>query len=244
MKDSQTAAALIIGNEILGGKIRDENVYALALTLRELGVNLARVVIIADEIETISCHVRELARDFDYLFTSGGVGPTHDDLTISGVAQAFDVAVVRDPEVEKLLRNHYGSEVSENHLKMADVPEGARTLYARSPWPLIVVRNVWVLPGIPEIFRMKLAIVREHLQGGAPFVTRALYSKQDEAFLKPLLDRVVANHPEVNVGSYPRWNDPSYETKITFDGRDENAILSALSELESLLPEGEPLWTE
>ena len=183
MKNRPIAAALIIGNEILGGKIRDENVHTLALTLRELGINLARVVIIADELQAISDHVRELARDFDHLFTSGGVGPTHDDLTIAGVARAFDVPVVREPDVERLLRNHYGTEVSEHHLKMADVPEGARTLYARSPWPLIVVRNVWVLPGIPEIFRMKLATVREQLQGGAPFVTRALYSKKDEVFL-------------------------------------------------------------
>ena len=244
MKGRQRAAALIIGNEILGGKIRDENVHALALTLRELGINLVRVVIIADELQAISDQVRELARNFDHLFTSGGVGPTHDDLTIAGVARAFDIPVVRDPNVEDLLRNHYGPEVNENHLKMADVPEGARTLYARSPWPLIVVRNVWVLPGIPEIFRMKLVIVREQLHGGTPFVTRALYSKKDEVFLKPLLDRVVANHPEVDIGSYPRWNDPSYETKITFDGANEAAVLSALSELESLLPEGEPLWAD
>jgi molybdenum cofactor synthesis domain-containing protein len=244
MTDRPTAAALIVGDEILGGKIQDENVYGLARTLRDLGIVLARVVMIGDEVETIARYVRELSNDFDHLFTSGGVGPTHDDLTIAGVAKAFDLSIVRDPDLEALLRNHYGTDVSESHLRMADVPEGARNLYAASPWPLIVVRNVWIMPGIPEVFRMKLDIIREHLEPGVPFVTRALYCRKDEAFLKPLLDKVVSSHPEVDIGSYPRWNDPRYETKITFDGTDEESVVAALNELESLLPEGEPLWTE
>lgn len=245
MATPSRAAALVIGNEILSGKLQEANVVELARTLRALGVVLARVVIVRDEPAVISEEVRGLAESFDHVFTSGGVGPTHDDVTMAAIAAAFGVPVVRSPELETLLRKHYGEALHDNHLLLANVPEGARQLYgSRSAWPVTLFENVWILPGVPEIFRYKLDIVREHLRGGSPFVSRSLFTRMDEAELKPILDRIVSGNPDVEVGSYPRWNDPAYETKVTLDGQDEAALGRAEAELRSLLPEGEPLWTE
>jgi len=241
----QIAAALIIGNEILSGKIQEANVHPLAQLLRRLGVELARVVVVLDDVPTIAREVRALSERFDHVFTSGGVGPTHDDVTMAAIASAFGVNVVREPRLEKLLRDHYGQQASENHLLLANVPDGAEQLYiARSPWPLTVFKNVWILPGVPEIFQMKLDIVAEHLKGDAPFVSRAVFTKLDEAMLKPLLDSTVSEHPGVDIGSYPRWQDPSYETKVTFDGKDPDAVERAFEDFQKKLPDGEPQWTE
>jgi len=245
MELGPTAAALIIGNEILGGKVQEKNVFELARILRRRGVTLARVVVIPDVTETIATEVRALSERFDHVFTSGGVGPTHDDVTIAGIAAAFDVDVVTDPDMVELLRDFYGDAFTDNHLLLANVPEGARKLTIdRTPWPVVVFKNVWILPGIPEIFRLKLAVVAELLESGTPFVSRAVYTKLDEARLKPLLDSVVSRHPDVDVGSYPRWKDPRYETKVTFDGRDAEAVGRAFQDFRERLPEGEPQWTE
>lgn len=245
MARSPTAAAIVVGNEILSGKVREANVYELARVLRPAGVLLSRVVVVPDDIETIAREVRASREQFDYVFTSGGVGVTHDDVTIAAVARAFGVPVVRDPELETLIRRHYGNEVHENHLALANVPQGARNLVTEGyPWPLLAIENVYVLPGIPEIFQRKLAILRVHLATAPPFVSRAVYTRMDEAVLKPLLDEVVARHPDVEVGSYPRWNDPAYETKLTFDGRDREAVERALEDFLRLLPPGEPQWIE
>jgi molybdopterin-biosynthesis enzyme MoeA-like protein len=128
---------------------------------------------------------------------------------------------------------------------MALVPEGAElATNDEVTWPAVIVQNVWLMPGIPEVFRMKLALVRERLGGGAPFVSRAVYTKMDEGDLKPLLDRVVLAHPGVDVGSYPKWADPSYRTKLTFDGIDAAAVDVAVSAFLELLPPGEPQRVE
>ncbi len=245
MARSPTAAAIVVGNEILSGKVREANVYELARVLRPAGVLLSRVVVVPDEIEIIAREVSASRAKFDYVFTSGGVGVTHDDVTIAAVARAFGVPVVRDPGLEALIRRHYGEKVHKNHLALANVPEGGRNLVAEGyPWPLLAIENVYVLPGIPEIFQRKLAILRAHLVTAPPFVSRAAYTRMDEALLKPLLDQVVARHPDVEVGSYPRWNHPAYETKLTFDGRDRDAVDRALENFLRLLPPGEPQWIE
>jgi molybdenum cofactor synthesis domain-containing protein len=241
----RTAAALIVGNELLSGKIQDENLFVLAKTLRELGIRLDRAVVTADEADVIAAEVRELARAHTFVFTSGGVGPTHDDVTIEGVARAFDLPVVRNGRIEAMLRAHYRERCTEGHLRMALVPEGAELATSNEvTWPLLVVRNVWLMPGIPEVFRMKLALLRERLGGGAPFVSRSVYTKMDEGDLKPLLDQVVAGHAEVEVGSYPKWSDASYRTKLTFDGLDGAAVESAVQAFLKLLPPGEPQRVE
>jgi molybdenum cofactor synthesis domain-containing protein len=233
----RTAAALIIGNELLSGKIAEANLLVLARVLRQLGVLLARAVLVLDDVEVIAREVRELSAAHDVVFTSGGIGPTHDDLTIEGVARAFGAGVVTAPGIEGLIRRHFGERTTEDHLLMARIPEGARLVSSASvPWPTVVMRNVWVLPGVPEVFHMKMPHVQGELGGDAPFVSSAVFTRLDEGDLKPLLDRVVAAHQDVEIGSYPKWHDPEYRTKLTFDGLDEAAVRAARDAFVAGLP--------
>jgi molybdenum cofactor synthesis domain-containing protein len=242
---ASTAAILVIGDEILSGKVEEGNVHALARMLRELGVALSRVVVVPDQIDVIADEVRALSKAHDWLFTSGGVGPTHDDVTIDAVARAFGVPVVVSASMEKMLRDHYGAGCTEGHLRMARIPEGAALeTTPEVPWPTIRVGNTWLLPGIPEIFRMKLPVIVARLSEGEgqgkAFVSHAVYAQLDEGVLKPMIDRVVAAFPDVAVGSYPKWRDPAYRTKVTFDGRDESRVLAAREAFAASLPPGEP----
>ncbi len=233
-----TAAALVIGNELLSGKIADKNLVVLARTLRELGIRLDRVVMVLDDLEVIAAEVRALSAAHDVLFTSGGVGPTHDDVTIDAVATAFGVPVVAADRLEAQLGEHYGDRLTEAHLRMARVPTGARlATHVSGSWPTVIMRNVWVLPGVPEIFAMKMPLVRAELSGGAPFVSLAVLTSLDEGALKPLLDHVVAEHSAVDVGSYPRFTDPELRTKLTFDGTDPDAVLAARDAFVAILPQ-------
>jgi molybdenum cofactor synthesis domain-containing protein len=239
----RTAAALIIGNELLSGKIEEKNLAVLAQSLRKLGILLRRVVMVLDDVEEIAREVKELSAAHDFLFTSGGVGPTHDDVTIEAVAKAFGVRVVSSESMEEMLRSHYRERTTEGHLRMALIPEGAALeTTAEISWPTVRIQNTWVMPGIPEVFRMKIPVVIEKLgvTGDQAFVSRAVYTRMDEGDLKPLLDGVVAGHPDVDVGSYPKWLDAAYKTKVTFDGRDEARVLAARDAFVAMLPAGEP----
>ncbi|HVW25329.1 MAG TPA: molybdopterin-binding protein [Polyangiaceae bacterium] len=238
---AHTAAALLVGNELLSGKVHEANLVNLARTLRALGVRLERAVMVPDVMQVIADEVRALSNAYDVVFTSGGVGPTHDDITLEAVALAFGVRAVVHPEFETLLHTVYGDKMTEGHLRMALVPEGAALVrHEETRWPTVRMKNVWVLPGVPEAFRMKLAVVRAHVRGASQFFSREVFTKMDEPDLKPLLDRVVAGHPDVDVGSYPKWFDVRYKTKITFDATDEAKLEAAVQEFVSALPAGEP----
>lgn len=235
------AAALVIGNELLSGKIADANVAPLAKLLRRLGIAFTRVVMVVDDVDVIATEVRAPAASHDVVFTSGGVGPTHDDVTMEGVAKAFGVDVAMHPEMEAMIRAHYGERVNDGHLRMAIVPVGAELRSSADVrWPATVMRNVWILPGIPEIFRMKLALVEDALRGDAPFLSRAVFTHMDEGTLKPLLDAVVRAFPAIDVGSYPTWSTEGYRTKLTFDGKDAAMLEAAVDAFVRTLPPGEP----
>ena len=226
----KTAGILLIGNEILSGKIEDTNARHLIGELRQLGVDLRRIVVTQDDVAEIAGALRQLADRFDYVFTSGGVGPTHDDLTMQGVARAFETRIVRHPLLEGLLRDHYGASLKEANLRMADVPEGAELIPAdHANWPVTTFRNVFVLPGVPEIFRRKFDAIKARFRE-APFFLRAVYVRLDEGTIAPLLDEVVAAHPSVGIGSYPRLG-ADYQVKITIEGKDEGAVKGAFSQL-------------
>jgi len=236
-----TAAALIIGNELLSGKVQETNLAVLARTLRVLGVLLRRVVMVLDDVDEIAREVRELSSTHNWLFTSGGIGPTHDDVTIEAVARGFGVPVVMSAEMEVMLRAHYKERITEGHLRMGLVPEGAALETTEDiRWPTVRMRNTWILPGIPEVFRMKIPVVRARLGQGKAYVSHAVYTKMDEGDLKPLLDVVVASFPDVDVGSYPKWFDATYKTKLTFDGRDAARVAAARDAFVAALPAGEP----
>jgi len=236
---ADTAAIVLVGAELLSGKVADQNLVELARTLRALGVRLSRAVMLPDALDVLAPEIRALRSSHDLVFTSGGVGPTHDDLTVEAVARAFDTQVIEDPTLAALVRKAYGERSTDAHLRMALVPEGA--VLAPSPegaWPTPVMGNVWMLPGVPEVFREKLATVRHWVKGPRAFVSRAVFTRVDEADLKPLLDGIVAAHPEIEVGSYPRWFEPSYRTKVTFDGQEAAAVEIAVAAFVARLPVG------
>jgi FAD synthetase len=233
-----TAGILIIGEEILSGKVEDENARYLVHELRALGVNVRRIEVIPDDVEEIAAATRTLSGRFDHVFTSGGMGPTHDDLTLPAIGAAFGMRLARRPELEVLIRAAMGGEFHERDLRMADVPDGARLLYGVPPetgrWPVIVVRNVFVLPGVPAIFRRKFDSVRELFRAG-PIHSRSLYSRDGEGVIAAVLDALVDEFPHVAVGSYPQLDEPEYKVKITLDGRDRDAVERALDRLASRL---------
>jgi molybdenum cofactor synthesis domain-containing protein len=236
---AETAAIALVGAELLSGKVADLNLVELARTLRALGVRLSRAVMLPDVLDVLAADIQELKANHDVVFTSGGVGPTHDDVTVEAVARAFNTTVVEDATLAALVTRAYGSRTTPSHLRMALVPEGS--VLATSPdgaWPTPVMGNVWMLPGVPEVFREKLATVRHWVRGPRPFVSRAVFTKMEEADVKLLLDAVVAAHADVEVGSYPRWFEPSYRTKVTFDGADKASVDQALQAFASGLPAG------
>jgi molybdopterin-biosynthesis enzyme MoeA-like protein len=194
-------------------------------------VALQRIVVIPDLVDEIAATVRELSARFDHVFTSGGVGPTHDDLTMEGVARAFGARVVRHPELEALLRGYYGAALEERNLRMADVPEGVHFVAGDQPtWPVIAFRNVYILPGIPEIFRRKFKSIRERFRS-APFHLRCVFTSDEEGRIAGALDRIVASYGGVQVGSYPRIDSPEYKVKVTLEGKDSALVDAATAEL-------------
>lgn len=234
---ARTAALLLIGNELLTGKIQDANLQPLARTLRAMGISLKTASVVADDVTSIASELNRLRALVDVVFTSGGIGPTHDDLTLEGVARAFDVPLLPSRELELKLRRVYGSNTTETHLLMARVPDGAVLLGTDDlAWPVVCKGNVWTLPGIPELFRSKLTIVRENLRGHGRFYSAWAKVTSDESSIKADLDAVATAYPDVEVGSYPKWFEPDYKTKVTFDGTDEARVDLALSTFLERLP--------
>jgi molybdenum cofactor synthesis domain-containing protein len=230
-----TAAILVIGDEILSGKTRDLNAQLLIGELRELGVSLKRIVIIPDDVEVVAASTRELSAAFDLVFTSGGVGPTHDDVTIQGIARAFGAPIVRHPELDSLIRGYFKDGVDESHLRMADLPEGTALVGgAGLSWPIPVCRNVYILPGVPEHFRRKFEAVRERFRV-APFHLHVLYTLEDEFDLATDLTAVAEAHPEVSIGSYPSFSASDYRVKLTLESKDPGVLQRAVEALKARL---------
>ena len=240
----KTAAIILIGNEILSGKIADANAAYLCRELRTLGVDVRRISVIPDEVPAIAAEVRAASAGHDVVFTSGGVGPTHDDLTIEGVAQAMGVPVVRHPDLVAMLRAYYGEALTEAHLNMAEIPAGAHLVGADTlRFPTIQVGNVYVLPGVPEIFRQKFEAIRDRF-AAAPYFLRVVYCREGEGSIAEHLNRTVAEFPELLLGSYPKLGDPEYAVKLTLESKDRDYTERALARLLALLPADAVVRTE
>lgn len=200
------AALLVIGNEILSGRTQDLNVAYLAKALNQVGIQLAEVRMIRDEEAVIIAALSETRPRYDYVFTTGGIGPTHDDITSATIAKAFNVPLLRHPEAVKRLRSLYKSDadLTEIRLKMADIPEGA-TLVDNpvSQAPGYQLENVIVLAGVPKIMQAMLDFVLPTLKGGESFQSRSLKCFAGESIIAPYLSDLAAQYPEVDLGSYP-----------------------------------------
>ncbi|GBD25040.1 Putative competence-damage inducible protein [bacterium HR30] len=231
-----TAALIVIGNEILSGKVVDTNSSYLAKELRALGVALERILVIPDDVDVIAEAVLDYSQRFRWVFTSGGVGPTHDDVTIAGVAQALGVRVVRHPVLEEQIHKFSSGEVDEARLKLAEVPEGAELIYGDElAFPVLQARNVFILPGIPELFRAKFQALRSRFRS-APFHLRVVYLRAAETALVPYLNATLRAFPGLLLGSYPKWNDPEYHVKVTLESKDQSYVEQALAHLLAQIP--------
>lgn len=232
----RTVGILLIGNEILSGKIADANAAYLCRELRGLGVEVRRLTVIPDEVSLIAQDVATFSRDYDHVFTSGGVGPTHDDVTIEGVARAMGVAVVRHPVLVELLDRFYRGDLSEARLKMADVPDGADLVPAEGlRFPVIVMRNVYILPGVPEIFRQKFEALRERFRD-EPIHLRNVFVSMAESTLADFLNELLRTYPLLMLGSYPEFSNPEYKVKVTLESRDPAYLEKAVDEFLARLP--------
>ncbi|MDA8079435.1 MAG: competence/damage-inducible protein A [Nitrospiraceae bacterium] len=233
----KTAGIIIIGNEILSGKVQDSNSFFLASELRALGVNVLRITVIPDDIEVIGREAVLFSKSFDHVFTSGGVGPTHDDLTMKGLADGFGVAMMLHPSLEARFRRRYGDRLNEAILKMALVPEGTEVIdFGDNSFPLIFFRNIYVFPGIPRFLREKFLLVRERFRTVCFFLAR-IFVNAEESEIAALLNRTVAAYPEISFGSYPIMDNPEYRIIITAEARDKERLDAAVARLLTLLPE-------
>lgn len=239
-----TAALIVVGNEILSGKVVDSNSAFLARELRKAGVTLRRVVVIPDELDDIAATVREMQPRYDVLFTSGGVGPTHDDVTIEGVARGLGRRVVRHSVMEQKLREIFAERINEARLKMAEMPEGGEMVFeGGTSFPVLKVENIYVLPGIPELFESKVVgIVAQY--AAAPFHLRIVYTSEYETSIADSLNETLAAFPEIMLGSYPKMGDVGYRVRITLESKDREYVERALAHLLSRMPPGSVLKTE
>jgi molybdenum cofactor synthesis domain-containing protein len=234
----RNAALLIIGNEILTGKIQDENTPFIARALFSIGIRLERVIVCPDEIDVIARDLDALRRAHDIVFTSGGVGPTHDDVTLDAVAKCFDAPIGRSGEMEALIRAHFGERTTEDHLRMALLPVGARLVHGVDvTWPTVAMENVYVLPGVPEILRWKFAVIQRELDRGESFFSEAVFTHADEGEIAGLLHDLTREFPSLVIGSYPKMPGAAdHRVKVTFDGRDQGDVIAAADRFVERLP--------
>jgi molybdenum cofactor synthesis domain-containing protein len=231
-----TAAIVVIGNEILSAKVADENGPWLARQLRALGVDLRRIETVPDEVPVIVDSLRRAREAGKWVFTSGGIGPTHDDVTIAAVAQCFGRRVVPDERILSSLRTHFGERLNAARRRLAEVPEVATIDWCPGArFPDISLENVAVLPGPPVLFQEGFGRIRDRYRA-APIFSRALYFGIGEGSLAEHLNAAVAEFPAVSIGSYPRFDDADYRVKVTFDGRDEDEVRRAAAFLRARIP--------
>jgi FAD synthetase len=244
MAVDRSAGIVIIGNEILSGKVTDTNSPFLSRELRKLGVTLRRITTIPDEVDLIATTVKEFADAYEIVFTSGGVGPTHDDVTMEGVARAFGRKVVRHPELDRRLREYLGQNANAARMRMADVPDGSELIVdQRLGFPTIKCENVYVLPGIPEILEQKFLALKERFTA-SPYHLRVVFSRDGEGAIAEHLNATVAKFPDLLLGSYPKLGDPEYAVKLTLESKDQAYVEAALRHLLSLLPAEAVVRTE
>jgi FAD synthetase len=235
---SKTAGIVIVGNEVLSGKTQDINSHFLCAELRQLGVDVQKISTIPDEIDLIGQEVAAFSKRFDWVFTSGGVGPTHDDVTIDGIAHGFGLKVVRHPDIERRMRQRLGTEVNEARLRMANVPEGAELLATEALFaPVVKIHNVYIFPGIPKILQERFHVIKERFRD-APYFLKVVYVKQGEGVIAGFMNDLLLKYPELLLGSYPVLDLPDYKVKVTLESKDSEYLDQALQSFLSALPDG------
>ena len=236
-----TAALVVIGDEILSGRTQDKNVAQVALWLNQHGIRLAEVRVVPDDMGRIADTVNELRAAHDYLFTTGGIGPTHDDITVDAMAKAFGVPVIVHPEARKILEEYYRDRpggLTEPRLRMARVPEGAELIANPSSGaPGVRMGNVFILAGVPYVAASMLEALTGKLEGGLPIVSVTIGARAPESDVADLLRETEAANPGVAIGSYPFFKDGRYGANFVIRSEDGELAQRTGDELSSKLRE-------
>ncbi|MAN98363.1 molybdopterin-binding protein [uncultured Roseovarius sp.] len=235
-----TAAMLVIGDEILSGRTRDANMHYLAGEVTKMGIDLREVRVVSDDPDAIVAAVRALSAAYDHVFTSGGIGPTHDDITAENVAAAFDRPISVREDARAILAAHYdarGQELNDARLRMARIPDGATLIdNPISAAPGFTIENVHVMAGVPSIFQAMLASVLPKLTGGAPILSQTLEIRRGEGDIAGPLSDLAGRYPDLSIGSYPFIRDGCYGAQIVMRGQDGARLDAAMSELAGMFP--------
>ncbi|KJE91402.1 molybdopterin binding domain-containing protein [Capsaspora owczarzaki ATCC 30864] len=235
---TKTAAACIIANEVLTGKVHDVNTHKLASFCFDNGISLSRVEIVPDVESDIIRSVQTLSANYDLVFTSGGIGPTHDDITYQSIAKAFGLKLEHNAEIIKLMEAHYAKrnmQLTEPIKRMALLPTPAKLLKTDGLWvPLVVVAgNVYILPGVPMLFSKMLDAAQPLLATAHKFTRRILYTSLFESQIANAMTQATIDIPSVSIGSYPRFNDDHVRVMISFEGSNEADVLRCVEAIQA-----------
>jgi molybdenum cofactor synthesis domain-containing protein len=232
-----TAAILVIGDEILSGRTKDQNVGWIAEQLTEIGIDLSEVRIVPDKEEAIVEAVNALRVRYDYVFTTGGIGPTHDDITADAVAAAFGVPIDYDPRAVAVLQEIFqGASLNEARMRMARIPEGADLIVNPiSKAPGFRLGNVHVMAGVPKIMQAMLASVLPELRTGLKVHSETIRANAKEGDVGSPLGAIQLAHPSVSIGSYPFQDERGYNTNLVIRSRDPDALSRARADVEAML---------
>ncbi len=238
-KANPTAAIIVIGDEILSGRTQDTNTNTIAAFLTERGIDLRETRTIPDEIDVIVRHVNELRAAYDHVFTTGGIGPTHDDITADAIAAAFGVDLPIDKRAWAVLDAHYQpGEFTEARQRMARIPTGGELIdnpVSRAPG--IRMDNVYVMAGVPAIMSAMLASLEPLLDGGPPMLSATVTVDGPEGHIGMALKEIAGAHPTVSIGSYPYYREARYGTNLVIRGRDQGEIDGAVRAVKAMLTE-------
>jgi len=226
-----TAAFVVIGDEILSGRTKDKNIGFLADYLTAIGIDLKEVRVVADEEDRIVEAVNAVRTRYTYVFTSGGIGPTHDDITADSIAAAFGVSIDVDPRARAILENHYPTgELTPARLRMARIPDGADLIENKvSKAPGFRIDNVHVMAGVPSIMQAMMDAIAPTLRTGQKMLSEFVDADLPESRIAEALRTIQDTHRETMIGSYPRANDGRFTTQVVIRSRSQSALASAVT---------------
>lgn len=233
---NKKAALIIIGNEILSGRTKEANLNHIALKLVEIGVDFSEARVIPDEEDVIITTVQELSQKYDYVFTTGGIGTTHDDITAESVAKAFHLPLIRNEEAYNRMKNHYGDNLMDVRGRMALMPEGSELIdNPVTIAPGFYIKNVFVMAGVPTIMQAMLETILSKLTHGDPVLSETILCRLPESFLAQDLEDVQKHYPQLSLGSYPSWREDGFQVHLVVRGTDKSLVLKAKEEIENMI---------
>lgn len=233
-----TAAVLLIGDELLSGRTKDQNAGWIASRLTDLGIDLKEIRVVADDEPAIIEAVNALRTRYDYVFSTGGIGPTHDDITADAIAKAFGVGIDYRPDIVAAMQKVFGDRLNEARLRMARIPDGGSLMYAEgNVAPGFIIGNVHVMAGVPKIMQSMFGAVEPHLRTGPTVLSETVLADAKEGDVGTPLGEIQKRNPDVSIGSYPFQDERGYNTNLVIRGRDPAAVAKAKAEVLVMLDE-------